>query len=349
MSLQEALDSLLKLAGSDLLLSVGTSPQIRKDGVLRPIAENAAPLTQADTELMLRSILDEDRWRELVSRRNVDFSFTWHDQVRIRANAFYQRGSLAAAFRMLPLAIPSFEELGAPDALYDLIGRHQGLVLVTGPTGSGKSTTQAAMIDYINRTRHCHVVTIEDPIEYVHKHQAAIVDQREIGSDTPSFADALRSVFREDPDVVLIGEMRDLETISSALTIAETGHLVLATLHTNDSSQAMDRILDGFPSGQQEQIKVQLAASLAGVVYQQLLPAVGGGRVAAYEVLIASAAVRALIKDGKTNQIRNFLQNSARGGSQTLEKSLSQLLRTGIVTEREARARSLYPDEILTK
>ena len=349
MSLQEALDSLLKLAGSDLLLSVGTSPQIRKDGVLRPIAENAAPLTQADTELMLRSILDEDRWRELVSRRNVDFSFTWHDQVRIRANAFYQRGSLAAAFRMLPLAIPSFEELGAPDALYDLIGRHQGLVLVTGPTGSGKSTTQAAMIDYINRTRHCHVVTIEDPIEYVHKHQAAIVDQREIGSDTPSFADALRSVFREDPDVVLIGEMRDLETISSALTIAETGHLVLATLHTNDSSQAMDRILDGFPSGQQEQIKVQLAASLAGVVYQQLLPAVGGGRVAAYEVLIASAAVRALIKDGKTNQIRNFLQNSAREGSQTLEKSLSQLLRTGIVTEREARARSLYPDEILTK
>ena len=349
MSLQEALDSLLELAGSDLLLSVGTSPQIRKDGVLRPIAENAAPLTQADTELMLRSILDEDRWRELVSRRNVDFSFTWHDQVRIRANAFYQRGSLAAAFRMLPLAIPSFEELGAPDALYDLIGRHQGLVLVTGPTGSGKSTTQAAMIDYINRTRHCHVVTIEDPIEYVHKHQAAIVDQREIGSDTPSFADALRSVFREDPDVVLIGEMRDLETISSALTIAETGHLVLATLHTNDSSQAMDRILDGFPSGQQEQIKVQLAASLAGVVYQQLLPAVGGGRVAAYEVLIASAAVRALIKDGKTNQIRNFLQNSAREGSQTLEKSLSQLLRTGIVTEREARARSLYPDEILAK
>jgi twitching motility protein PilT len=349
MILAEALDSLLKLAGSDLLISVGAAPQIRMDGVLRPISDEAVPLTQADTELMLKGILDEDRWRELVSRRNVDFSFTWHDQVRIRANAFYQRGSLAAAFRMLPLAIPSFEELGAPDALYDLIGRHQGLVLVTGPTGSGKSTTQAAMIDYINRTRHCHVITIEDPIEYVHKHQAAIVDQREIGSDTPSFADALRSVFREDPDVVLIGEMRDLETISSALTIAETGHLVLATLHTNDSSQAMDRILDGFPSGQQEQIKVQLAASLAGVVYQQLLPAVGGGRVAAYEVLIASAAVRALIKDGKTNQIRNFLQNSAREGSQTLEKSLSQLLRTGMVTEREARARSLYPDEILTK
>jgi twitching motility protein PilT len=344
--LEEALDRLLELAGSDLLISAGTAPQIRKDGSLMPIDESAAKLSARDTEAMLRGILDEGRWRELQSRRSVDFSFTWQDRVRIRGNAFFQRGSLAAAFRMLPLKIPTFEELGAPDALYDLIARHQGLVLVTGPTGSGKSTTQAAMIDYINRTRHCHVVTIEDPIEYVHRHFSAVVDQREIGSDAPTFAEALRSVFREDPDVVLIGEMRDLETISSALTIAETGHLVLATLHTNDSSQAMDRILDGFPAGQQEQVKVQLAACLAGVVYQQLLPAVGGGRVAAYEVLIASQAVRALIKDGKTNQIRNFLQNGSREGSQTLEKSLSQLLKTGLVTERDARSRSLYPDEI---
>jgi twitching motility protein PilT len=346
MILEEALDCLLEQAGSDLLISAGSPPQIRKDGSLTPIRESAPKLSAEDTEAMLRGILDEGRWRDLQARRSVDFSFTWQDRVRIRGNAFFQRGSVAAAFRMLPLRIPTFEELGAPDALYDLIARHQGLVLVTGPTGSGKSTTQAAMIDYINRTRHCHVITVEDPIEYVHRHQSAIVDQREIGSDAPSFAEALRSVFREDPDVVLIGEMRDLETISSALTIAETGHLVLATLHTNDSSQAMDRILDGFPSGQQEQIKVQLAACLAGVVYQQLLPAVGGGRVAAYEVLVASAAVRALIKDGKTNQIRNFLQNSAREGSQTLEKSLSQLLKTGMVTERDARSRSLYPDEI---
>ncbi len=346
MLLQEALDRLLEMAGSDLLISAGATPQIRKDGELMPITLDAPRLSAADTEAMLRGLLDDGRWRELQARRNVDFSFTWLDQVRIRGNAFFQRGSLAAAFRMLPLKIPTFEELGAPDAIYDLIARHQGLVLVTGPTGSGKSTTQAAMIDYINRTRPCHVVTIEDPIEYVHNHRSAIVDQREIGSDAPSFADALRSVFREDPDVVLIGEMRDLETISSALTIAETGHLVLATLHTNDSSQAMDRILDGYPSGQQEQVKVQLAACLTGVVYQQLLPAVGGGRVAAYEVLVASGAVRALIKDGKTNQIRNFLQNSAREGSQTLEKSLSQLLKTGMVTERDARSRSLYPDEI---
>ena len=346
MLLEQALDALLEFGGSDLLISAGTAPQIRKDGQLQPITTNAAPLTPADTEQMLRGIVAKERWPILISQRNLDFSFTWQNKVRIRGNAFFQRGSLAAAFRMLPLAIPSFEELGAPDALYDLISRRQGLVLVTGPTGSGKSTTQAAMIDYINRTRRCHVITIEDPIEYVHRHQAAVVDQREIGSDSPSFSDALRSVFREDPDVVLIGEMRDLETISSALTIAETGHLVLATLHTNDSSQAMDRILDGFPGTQQEQVKVQLAACLAGVVYQQLLPAVGGGRVAAYEVLIASAAVRALIKDGKTNQIRNFLQNSAREGSQTLEKSLSQLLKTGMVTERDARAHSLYPDEI---
>jgi twitching motility protein PilT len=346
MVLEQALDCLLELAGSDLLISAGTAPQIRKDGALMPIGDEPKRLSAADTEAMLRSILDDGRWHELQTRRNVDFSFTWHNQVRIRGNAFFQRGSLAAAFRMLPLTIPTFEELGAPDALYDLIARHQGLLLVTGPTGSGKSTTQAAMIDYINRTRHCHVITIEDPIEYVHRHQSAVVDQREIGSDAPTFAEALRSVFREDPDVVLIGEMRDLETISSALTIAETGHLVLATLHTNDSSQAMDRILDGFPAGQQEQVKVQLAACLAGVVYQQLLPAVGGGRVAAYEVLIASQAVRALIKDGKTNQIRNFLQNGTREGSQTLERSLSQLLRTGMVTERDARSRSLYPDEI---
>jgi twitching motility protein PilT len=349
MVLEQALDSLLEMAGSDLLISAGTQPQIRRDGALMPVAESAAKLTAPDTEAMLRGILDEGRWHDLQLRRSVDFSFTWRGRVRIRGNAFYQRGSLAAAFRMLPLTIPSFEELGAPDALYDLIARRQGLVLVTGPTGSGKSTTQAAMIDYINRTRHCHIVTIEDPIEYVHRHQLAVVDQREIGSDAPTFAEALRSVFREDPDVVLIGEMRDLETITSALTIAETGHLVLATLHTNDSSQAMDRILDGFPSGQQEQVKVQLAACLAGVIYQQLLPAVGGGRVAAFEVLIATQAVRALIKDGKTNQIRNFLQNGAREGSQTLEKALSELLRTGMVTERDARARSLYPDEITVR
>jgi twitching motility protein PilT len=345
-TLDKAFEKLFQLAGSDLLITCGTVPRVRKDGVLRPLEGAEQPLTPADTDRILREILDSDHWRDLIERRHVDFAFTWRQKVRIRGNAYFQRGSLAAAFRLLPLQVPTFEQLGVPESVYALVAKHQGLVLVTGPTGSGKSTTQAAMIDYINRSRACHVITIEDPIEYVHRHQLALVDQRQVGTDTPSFAEALPAVFREDPDVVLIGEMRDLETISSALTIAETGHLVLATLHTNDASQAIDRILDGFPAGQQQQVKIQLATSLAGVIYQQLLPAVGGGRVAAFEILVANSAVRSLIKEGKTNQIRNVIQTSLRDGSQTLERSLSRLLKSGLVTERDARAHSLYPQEI---
>jgi len=264
----------------------------------------------------------------------------------VRGNAYLQRGTPAAAFRSLPLEIPTFEQLGVPEAVYTLVGRNQGLILVTGPTGSGKSTTQAAMIDYINRTRACHVVTVEDPIEYVHQHRLALVDQRQVGIDTRSFADALRSAFREDPDVILIGEMRDVETMRSALTIAETGHLVLATLHTNDAPQAINRIVDSFAGPQQQQVRAQLAACLTGVIYQQLVPAVGGGRVAAFEVLVANVAVRSMIKDGKTDQIRSVLLTNLRQGSQTLERSLNQLLRAGLVTERDARAHSLYPGEI---
>ncbi len=344
MTIDQALDRLLTLGGSDLLVSFGTAPRVRRDGRLEALDGEA--LTPDAIERMLRGLLDDCQWKELAERRHVDFAFTWRDQVRIRGNAYFQRGSLAAAFRMLPLDIPTFDELGVPESIYKLVDRHQGLILVTGATGSGKSTTQAAMIDYINRNRPCHVVTIEDPIEYVHLHRQAIVDQRQVGIDTPSFVDALRAVFREDPDVVLIGEMRDLETMASALSIAETGHLVLATLHTNDASQAVDRILDAFPPGQGQQARIQLSACLAGVVYQQLLPAVGGGRVAAFEVLIANAAVRALIKEGKTNQLRNVMQTNLREGSQTLERSLSQLMHSGLVTERDARARSLYPQEI---
>jgi len=344
MTLSEALDDLLKLAGSDLLISAGTSPRVRRDGIL--VILPGPPLTPADIELMLASVLKPSDLEDLREQRAVDFAFNWRDEVRIRGNAFYKRGSMAAAFRLLPLQIPSFEQLGVPESVHKLIGRHQGLVLVTGPTGSGKSTTLAAIVDHINKTRPCHVVTVEDPVEYVHRHELAIVDQRQVGSDVPSFGEALRSVFREDPDVVLIGELRDLDSISSALTIAETGHLVLATLHTNDSAQAIDRILDGFPSGQQSQVRTQLAASLAGVIYQQLLPAVGGGRVAAFEVLIATSNVKALIKDGKTNQIRNALSTAYKDGSQTLERSLNQLLRSGLVSERDAQARSLYPQEL---
>jgi len=344
MTIEQALDRLLEVGGSDLLISCGSPPRLRRDGRLEAL--DGVLLTPAAIEPMVRGLLDDTQWHELQTRRNVDFAFTWRERVRIRGNAYFQRGSLAAAFRMLPLRIPTFEELGVPESVYKLIDRHQGLILVTGPTGSGKSTTLAAMIDYVNRNRPCHIVTVEDPIEYVHQHHAALVDQRQVGIDTPSFVEALRAVFREDPDVVLIGEMRDLETMASALSIAETGHLVLATVHTNDASQAVDRILDAFPTGQVQQARVQLAACLAGVIYQQLLPAVGGGRVAAFEILIATSAVRSLVKEGKTNQIRNVMQTSLREGSQTLERSLSELLHSGVVTERDARSRSLYPQEI---
>lgn len=337
---------MLEASGSDLLLSVGAVPRIRKDGVLISVEGDVPVLDPKSVQDMLAEALDAQQLRALAQGRSIDFAFTFKDRVRVRGNAYMQRGTPAAAFRSLPLEIPTFEQLGVPESVYTLVGRNQGLILVTGPTGSGKSTTQAAMIDYINRTRACHILTVEDPIEYVHQHRLALVDQRQVGSDTKSFADALRSAFREDPDVILVGEMRDVETISSALTIAETGHLVLATLHTNDAPQAINRIVDNFVGAQQQQVRAQLAACLTGVIYQQLIPAIGGGRVAAFEVLIANVAVRAMIKEGKTDQIRSVLLTNLRQGSQTLERSLSQLLRAGLITERDARAHSLYPGEL---
>jgi twitching motility protein PilT len=345
-TLFEALDRMMESAGSDLLLSVGSPPRIRKDGALAVLDPSMPAIDAEQIRSMLAEVLDRSKLKALASKHSVDFAFTFRDTVRIRGNAYLQRGTPAAAFRSLPLRIPTFEELGVPEAIYTLAGRNQGLVLVTGPTGSGKSTTQAAMIDYINRTRACHIVTVEDPIEYVHEHRLSMVDQREVGADTPTFADALRSVFREDPDVILVGEMRDVETISSALTIAETGHLVLATLHTNDAAQAVNRIVDSYVGAQQQQVRVQLAACLSGVIYQQLVPAIGGGRVAAFEVLMASVAVRSMIKDGKTDQIRSVLMTGLRQGSQTLERSLSQLLRAGLVSERDAKSHALHPDEV---
>ena len=347
MNIEQALDRLLELGGSDLLISCGSGPRIRRDGKLELLDGAAEPLKPADTEQMAKDVLDADQLKELEERRQVDLGMTWRGKARVRGNVFYQRNSLAMAFRLLPLVIPTFEMLGIPEAVHRLLGRRHGLILVTGSTGSGKSTTQAAMIDHLNSTRPYHIITIEDPIEYVHKHKLAIVDQRQVGHDTPTFAEGLRAAFREDPDVVLIGEMRDLETISAALAIAETGHLVIATLHTNDAPQAVDRILDGYVGGQQQQIRIQLAASLAGVIYQQLLPAVGGGRVAAFEVLIANVAVRTMIKEGRTDQIRSVLQTGLREGSQTLERSLTQLVRAGLISEAEARNRSLNPGEIL--
>ena len=345
-SVEEAFERLIQVSASDLILSAGSPPRMRKDGRLELFGPDEPVLTPDDTERLVRSTLQPGDWKKLQKRRQVDFAYTWRDRARIRGNAYFQRDSVAAAFRLLPLQIPTFEMLGMPEAIHRLIERHQGLILVTGPTGSGKSTTQAAMIDQLNRTHPYHIITFEDPIEYIHRHKMAIVDQRQVGEDTTSFAEGLRGVFREDPDVVLIGEMRDLETIASALTIAETGHLVLATLHTNDAPSAINRIVDSFMGAQQQQVRIQLASSLAGVIYQQLIPAVGGGRVAAYEVLVANVAVRSMIKDGKVDQIRSILQTGLREGSQTLERSLSQLLRTGVISESDARRHSLYPTEI---
>ncbi len=342
-TMDDALHRLLDAAGSDLLLSCGSRPRIRKDGNLEPLEGHPRMLVPSDTQRLLREILDAKQWRELERRRHVDFSFTWRDRARIRGNAYYQRNSIAAAFRLLPLVIPNFDMLGIPEAVHRLLDRQHGLVLVTGPTGCGKSTTQAAMIDHLNANRRFHIITIEDPIEYVHKHRLSIVDQRQVGEDTPSFAEGLRSAFREDPDVVLIGEMRDLETMSAAVSIAESGHLVLATLHTNDAPQALDRIIDSYLGAQQQQVRIQLASCVAGVIYQELLPAVGGGRVAAFEVLIANTAVRSMIKEGRTDHLRTVLQTSLREGSQTLERSLNQLLRAGLVTEHDARRHSVNP------
>ncbi len=346
MQLDDAFDRLLELGGSDLLLSCGSKPRIRKDGNLELLEDEPRVLAPSDTRKMAGQILDAKQLKELEKRKHVDFSFTWRERARIRGNAYHQRNSLAISFRLLPLAIPSFDMLGIPESVHRLLERQHGLILVTGPTGSGKSTTQAAIIDHINATRPFHIITIEDPIEYVHKHRMSVVDQRQVGEDTATFAEGLRAAFREDPDVVLIGEMRDLETITAAVSIAESGHLVLATLHTNDAPQALDRIIDSYLGAQQQQVRIQLASCLAGVIYQQLVPAIGGGRVAAFEVLIANTAVRAMIKEGRTDQIRSVLQTSLREGSQTLERSLNQLLRAGLITERDARLHSLSPSEI---
>lgn len=338
------LDTLVQRGGSDLLIQAGNAPVIRVDGAL--VRLDHPPLSGEQTRLAVSELVTSAQLNGLEAERQLDFAFGWRDGMRLRGNAFYQRNDISIALRLLPRQIPTFADLGLPDVVERFVELPRGLVLVTGPTGSGKSTTLAAMIESINQRRACHVITIEDPIEYVYANAQALVEQREVGRDATSFSAALRSVFREDPDVVLIGEMRDYDTIASAITIAETGHLVLATLHTNDSAQAVDRIVDVFPNEAQQQVRAELANSLAGVIYQQLLPGVHGGRVAAFEILFASTAVKNLVKEGKSNQIRNVLQTSARDGMQTLERSLSDLVQRGLVTLDEARGRSLYPDEI---
>lgn len=336
---------LLEQAASDLILTAGAPPTMRKDGVLVPIAPE--PLRPEAIEQVAREVLSAERWKRFLEQRDLDFSFNWKGQARFRINAFVQRGSVGLALRLIPYRIPNFDQLGVPTVVRGLTHLSQGLILVTGPTGSGKSSTLAAMVNDIVATRPCHVITIEDPIEYVYRHQRSIVEQREVGADVDSFADALRAALRQTPDVLLIGEMRDLETIAAAITIAETGHLVLATLHTNDTTQAVDRMVDVFPAEQQQQVRVQLSNTLAAVIYQQLLPRRGGpGRVAAFEVLLNTIAVQNLIKEGKTRQLRNVLETGAKDGMNTMERSLSELIKAGLIDFGAAAARAQHPDEL---
>jgi twitching motility protein PilT len=343
-SVRELLDALFDRGASDVLISAGAPPMLRIDGSLVRYRDDA--LRPEETDSLARELLAPQQRITLSEHNAVDFSFEWGDRGRVRGNAFRQRGSVAIALRAIPTHIPSFAELFLPDSVGKIASAPHGLVLFTGPTGAGKSTTQASLIDAINTHRSCHVITIEDPIEYVHSHRNSIIDQREVGVDTPSFASALRSALREDPDVVLVGEMRDLESIAIALTVAETGHLVFATLHTNDAAQAIHRMVDVFQPEQQQQIRVQLGSTLLAVVHQELLPRIGGGRVAAFEVLVATAAVRNLIRDNKVAQLRNVMVTSSDNGMCTLEAALAWLVRNGLVTEADAVGRSMYPDEV---
>lgn len=330
------LEEVIRKRASDLHLQVSLPPMLRVDGKLAPIA-GYSPLNEEHVETLIFAILDEEQKQILLKDKEFDFSFAFGDLGRFRVNAFHERGNLAAALRLIPNEMKTISELGLPPIVNGFANYPRGLVLVTGPTGSGKSTTLAALIDQINTEKAHHIITIEDPIEFTHKSKQSVIVQREVHYDTYSFSAALRSSLREDPDVVLIGEMRDLETISAAITIAETGHLVFATLHTNSAAQSIDRMIDVFPPHQQPQIRSQLANILMAICSQRLVPAIGGGRIAAAEILIANSAVRNIIREGKSHQLDAVIQTGADQGMQSMDKTLVGLVQAGTITYDEAR------------
>jgi twitching motility protein PilT len=340
------LSKMVEARASDVHLTAGFPPAMRTRGRITPI-DDYPPLTGSDTREVVYSILNDSQRKRFENEQQLDLAYMIPGVARFRVNCFFQRGAISAAFRHIPEEIKSLESLGLPAVLEEFTRKPRGFVLVTGPTGSGKSTTLASMIDVINEQREEHILTIEDPIEFLHRHKKCIVNQREIGSDAIDFSVALKAALREDPDVILVGEMRDLETISTALTAAETGHLVFATLHTQSTSQTVDRIIDVFPPHQQQQVRMQLSIALQGIVTQQLLPtADGSSRVVGAEVMVPNPAIRNLIREGKTHQIYSALQTSASVGMQTMDSHLAQLVRSGKIARSLAEQRAAVPEEL---
>lgn len=344
-SIHEMLSKMFDMNASDLHLTAGSSPLFRIDGKLVPI--NSERLTPEQTLKLAYSIMNETQKKVFEQKKEVDFSFGIQNLARYRANVFQQRGCCACAIRQIPFVIKTLDELGMPPVVNKLTERPNGLVLVTGPTGSGKSTTLAAMVDKINSEHEGHILTVEDPIEFVHKHKKCIVNQREIHQDTDTFSSALRVALRQDPDVVLIGEMRDLETIQAALSIAETGHLTLATLHTNSAAQTINRIIDVFPADQKATVRAQLSMVLEGVVSQALIPRFGGGRVMACEILVATMAVRALIRDDKIHQLQGMIEIGQKYGMQTMNAELTRLYQRKLISKKDAIGRSPDPEQLI--
>ena len=345
LKIENLLEECVRRNASDLHLQYGLPPVLRLDGVLTPIA-GLPNLNDENLHNLIYATLDEDQQKIFEKDKEFDYSFAFGDRARFRVNIFHERGKIAAALRLIPNKIPAFSELNIPPVVETFATFPRGLVLITGPTGSGKSTTLAALVDKINREKTTHIITIEDPIEFTHKSNRSVVVQREVHYDTFSFSAALRSVLREDPDVVLIGEMRDLETIQAAITIAETGHLVFATLHTNSAAQSVDRMIDVFPPHQQAQVRTQLSNMLMAICSQRLVPAIGGGRVCAAEIMIANPGIRALIREGKTFQLDTAIQTGAEQGMQTMDRTLAKLVQNGTITYDNAREYAVDPKEL---